>query len=54
MVRRFIDLKPEGVTTAPDGKTLTLVFDRNTSVPFWMSWPLAPRPAAGKVAQPKP
>jgi hypothetical protein len=41
LVRRFPGLKPEGVTVAPDGKTLTLVFDRDRRDPLWMTWPLA-------------
>jgi hypothetical protein len=41
LLRRFPGLKPEGVTIAPDGRTLTIVFDRNSSDPLWTSWPLA-------------
>jgi hypothetical protein len=40
MVHRFSKLKPEGVTAAPDGKTLTLVFDRDRLDPLWMRLPL--------------
>ena len=40
MVHRFSKLKPEGVTAAPDGKSLTLVFDRDRLDPFWMKLPL--------------
>ena len=40
MVHRFAKLKPEGVTAAPDGKTLTLVFDRDRLDPLWMRLPL--------------
>lgn len=42
LLRRFPGLKPEGVTTAPDGRSLTIVFDRNARDPLWTSWPLAP------------
>lgn len=54
LVRRFTDLKPEGVAAAPEGDTLTLVFDRNTLDPMWMTWPLAPRPKAGTARHPAP
>lgn len=45
LARRFPRLKPEGVTAAPDGHALTLVFDRDLRDPLWTSWPLAARPA---------
>lgn len=41
LVRRFPGLKPEGVTVAPGGRALTVVFDRNSSDPLWTSWPLS-------------
>ncbi len=41
LVRRFADLKPEGVAVAPDGQTLTLVFDRDKRDPLWVTVPLA-------------
>ena len=40
VVHRFSKLKPEGVTAAPDGKTLTVVFDRDRLDPLWMKLPL--------------
>jgi hypothetical protein len=40
MVHRFSKLKPEGVTAAPDGRMLTLVFDRDRLDPLWMRLPL--------------
>jgi hypothetical protein len=40
MVHRFSKLKPEGITAAPDGRTLTLVFDRDRLDPLWMRLPL--------------
>jgi hypothetical protein len=40
LVHRFSKLKPEGVTAAPDGKALTLVFDRDRLDPLWMRLPL--------------
>jgi hypothetical protein len=40
IVHRFSQLKPEGVTAAPDGRTLTLVFDRDRLDPLWMRLPL--------------
>jgi hypothetical protein len=40
LLRRFPGLKPEGVTTAPGGTALTVVFDRNSRDPLWTSWPL--------------
>ena len=42
LVRRFTELKPEGVATAPDKTSLTLVFDRNNRDPFWMTVPITP------------
>ena len=39
--QRFTRLKPEGVTVAPGGGALTLVFDRDRRDPLWMTWPLA-------------
>jgi hypothetical protein len=41
LVQRFTKLKPEGVTVAPGGGALTLVFDRDRRDPLWMTWPLA-------------
>jgi hypothetical protein len=40
-LRQFPALKPEGVTPAPTGDALTLVFDRGPNDPLWLSWPLA-------------
>jgi hypothetical protein len=40
LLRHFQELHPEGVTLAPDGKSLVLVFDNNTGPPLWMRWPL--------------
>jgi hypothetical protein len=40
VVHRFDKLKPEGITAAPDGRTLTLVFDRDRLDPLWMRLPL--------------
>jgi hypothetical protein len=40
LVRRFVELKPEGVTAAPQGGALTVVFDRDRRDPLWMTWPL--------------
>ena len=39
--RYFPGLKPEGVTAAPDGHTLTLVFDRDLRDPLWTTFPAA-------------
>jgi hypothetical protein len=41
LVRHFSRLKPEGVTVAPGGRSLTVVFDRDKRDPLWMTWPLA-------------
>ncbi len=41
LLHRFAGLKPEGVTLAPDGKSLVLVFDNDMRAPLWMKWPLA-------------
>jgi hypothetical protein len=50
LVRRFAGLKPEGVTTAPTGTALTVVFDRNSRDPVWTSVVLPAGPTTG--AQP--
>jgi hypothetical protein len=36
-LQHFTGFKPEGVTVAPDGKTLTVVFDRGRHDPLWLS-----------------
>ena len=45
VLRRFPDLKPEGVAVGPAGDTLGLVFDRDGGEPVWTTWPLEPREA---------
>ena len=40
-LRRFPDLKPEGVAVGPGGTTLGLVFDRDGREPVWTTWPLS-------------
>jgi hypothetical protein len=40
LVRQFSRLKPEGVTVAPGGGALTVVFDRDRKDPLWITWPL--------------
>lgn len=47
LVRRFVDLKPEGIAIAPGSGALTVVFDRNSRDPLWMTWSLGPHPNAG-------
>jgi hypothetical protein len=42
LLRRFPDLKPEGVAVGPAGKALGLVFDRDGAPPVWTTWPLSP------------
>jgi hypothetical protein len=44
LVRRFVGLKPEGLTDAPQPKSnaLVLVFDRDRKDPLWMTWQLRP------------
>jgi len=44
-VHEWLGLHPEGVTVAPDGKALVIVFDANTAPPRWTRWPLPPRGA---------
>ena len=39
-LRRFRDLKPEGVTLSPSGRTLTVVFDCDQKTPRWTAVPL--------------
>jgi hypothetical protein len=41
LVRQFSHLKPEGVTVAPGGAALTVVFDHDRKDPLWITWPLA-------------
>ena len=41
LVRQFSQLKPEGVTVAPGGGALTVVFDRDRRDPLWLRWPIA-------------
>jgi hypothetical protein len=41
LVRRFTHLKPEGVTAAPEGGALTVVFDRDQRDPLWVIHPVA-------------
>jgi hypothetical protein len=45
LLRRFPDLKPEGVAVGPAGDTLGVVFDRDGGEPVWTTWPLGPRKA---------
>jgi hypothetical protein len=40
MLRRFLGLKPEGITLTPDGSALAIVFDRGKETPEWVSVPL--------------
>jgi hypothetical protein len=47
LVRRFPGLKPEGVTFAPDGRSLTIVFDCDQETPRWAQIPLPTGPVPG-------
>lgn len=40
MLRRFVGLKPEGVTLSHDGKSLLVVFDNDRKQPLWIHFPL--------------
>jgi hypothetical protein len=40
LLRRFVGLKPEGITVRPGSGALTVVFDRNSRDPLWMTLPL--------------
>lgn len=42
LVRRFAGLKPEGAALAPDGQSITLVFDCDQENPSWVSVGLPP------------
>lgn len=53
LARRFVGLKPEGIAAAPGGAGLTLVFDRNSRDPLWMTWPLPARSAAPPATRAK-
>jgi hypothetical protein len=39
-LRRFSDLKPEGVTLSPSGRSLVVVFDRDQAEPEWAELPV--------------
>ena len=45
-LRRFPDLKPEGVTLSPSGRSLVIVFDCDQSQPKWTEVPLPGTPKA--------
>jgi hypothetical protein len=51
LLYRFAGLAPEGVTLAPSGRELTLVFDTRQQVPKWVQVPL---PEASKRSPPIP
>jgi hypothetical protein len=53
LLYRFAGLAPEGVTLAPNGRELTLVFDTHQQVPKWAHVPL-PEPAKPLPSVPKP
>jgi hypothetical protein len=36
----FQGYKPEGIALAPDGVSVTIVFDRDRKQPRWVTWPL--------------
>jgi hypothetical protein len=40
LLKRFADLKPEGVTLSPSGRSLKVVFDCDQGVPRWAEVPL--------------
>ncbi len=40
LVRRFLGLKPEGITLISGGSAALIVFDRDTRQPMWVTWPL--------------
>lgn len=40
MLRRFLGLKPEGVTVTHDGRSLVIVFDNDRKQPLWIHLPL--------------
>lgn len=42
LLRRFAGLKPEGVTLAPGGASLAIVFDCDQEAPKWIRIPLPP------------
>ena len=44
LLYRFAGLAPEGVTLAPNGRELTLVFDPHQQVPKWAQVPPCPKP----------
>jgi hypothetical protein len=51
LLYRFAGLAPEGVTLAPNGRELTLVFDTHGKTPKWTQVPL---PEAAKTLPPVP
>jgi hypothetical protein len=54
VIRRFVDLKPEGIAMAPGSGALTVVFDRNSRDPLWMTWSLGPHPDVGLARRQRP
>lgn len=40
LLRRFLGLKPEGVTLSDDGKALLIVIDHDRQTPLWLRQPL--------------
>jgi hypothetical protein len=42
LLKRFDDLKPEGVALTPTGKAAIVVFDTDGKKPLWMRLPLSP------------
>jgi len=55
-LRRFLGLKPEGITLGQDDKTLVIVFDNDRMQPLWLHQAIpspAPAPSHKKPASPK-
>lgn len=44
LLRRFLGLKPEGVTLTSDGQALLIVFDRDRQQPLWLRQALPGQP----------
>ncbi len=51
MLRRFVGLKPEGITLSHDNKSVLIVFDNDRKPPLWLHLPIpkqTPLPAASR------
>jgi hypothetical protein len=53
MLRRFLGLKPEGISLSDDKKHIVIVFDNDRKLPLWLHIPI-PKTTQAAVPQKKP